>query len=92
MAESFRNPKQDEPFVNNQGRQTDNAFRFLTRVADFLKGLVALRLPVYADKSDVEAKVPNPIPNSIVYISDQGLAVYNGSIWVLAADGTTPIV
>ncbi len=45
----------------------------------------------YANLAAINAAITSPTTDDIVMVTGQGLAVYNGSDWVLAADDTTAI-
>ena len=55
----------------------------------------AVKLPVFANDAAIDAAVAAgtlvEAAGTIVFVTSQGLAVYNGSAWKLASDGTSAL-
>ena len=87
----FKPPQRFEPLVEKDRTQTEQSFEFFEYLARYINGEEPVKFPAFSDLADLDDRLPNPEVNDTVRVVGQGLAIYTGSNWVLAADDTTPI-
>ena len=86
-------PDANTAVIDKDGRFSDQIRLYLLQLGDFLTGRRKRRLAIYADLAALTAAIPNPdLGMEGGLVTGQGLAVWDGSDWVLASDFSTPIV
>ena len=91
MADRAGAPKIDDRVVDKNGLQTDITLRFFERLDRLLNGRLPYDFPVFADLTALTNVVRKPNSGMCVFVTGQGLAVYDGASWVKSSDGSTPI-
>jgi len=92
LTNNYTAPLLDEPVVDEKGKQNDPLFLFLDFVSKYVNGDIPITPPSYTNLADINARLPLPNENNMVRVIGQGLAVFDGTNWVLASDDTTLII
>ena len=88
----FNNPNQLDRLVDKDGRQTQQTMEFLNQIASRQNNEIALEITLETDLASIDAKFKKPNTTTLIMVNGQGLARFNGTNWVLAADDTTLII
>tara|TARA_R110002020_G_scaffold435468_5_gene645648 strand:- start:388 stop:675 length:288 start_codon:yes stop_codon:yes gene_type:complete len=91
VLSKFNNPNEGDRLVDENGLQTQQTLEFLAQVASRLNNEIALDITLEADLASLDAKYKQPNTTTLIMVTGQGLARFNGTNWVLAADDTTLI-
>ena len=91
VLSKFNNPNEGDRLVDENGLQTQQTLEFLAQVASRLNNEIALDITLEADLASLDAKYKQPNTTTLIMVQGQGLARFNGTNWVLAADDTTLI-
>lgn len=86
-------PDFGEAVVDSARGFTEQTRLYLLQLGQILSGDIHPKIKRYVDLVDLQDKVPNPEVDKIYgVVTGQGLALWNGSNWVKAADDTTNII
>lgn len=80
------------PWFDENRLPTQQVIEFMSQVSKMVNGQIPTITQNYADLAALDAKFSGtPSQTDLVMVLNQGLARFNGTIWVLASDDITPI-